>query len=117
MLGEQKTEQFIITTKVDGKVIGEERIHDPFLHSKTVVGISRWDLFKAMFRRQFEIKVEVSVTGTEGVIRAIMMLDPVKLEEETKSILEQRYASREGNIGNDNCLTQTSTTRRKGKRG
>lgn len=54
MLGDGK-EQFTITTRVD----------DSFLHSKTVVRISRWDLFKALFRKQFTVTVEVSVRGTE----------------------------------------------------
>jgi hypothetical protein len=104
MLGESKTEQFIITTEVDGKLVKEQRIHDPFLHSKTVVGISRWDLFKALFRKQFEVKVEVSVRGTEGVQRAIMMLDPAKLQAETEQILADRARSREQNAGDNHCF-------------
>ena len=108
MLGENGTEQFTITTRVDGKVIKEQPIHDPFLFNKTVVGISRWDLFKALFRRQFEVKVETSVHGTEGVTRAIMMLDPEKLEAETNSILEERRLSRERNSGNEHCYTSSN---------
>jgi len=103
MLGETGTEQFTITTKVNGKVIKKQPIHDPFLYNKTVVGISRWGLFKALFRRQFEVKVEVSVHGTEGVTRAVMMLDPAKLEAETKLMLEERRLSRESNSGNNHC--------------
>jgi hypothetical protein len=106
-LGEDGMEQFTITTRVDGKVIREQKIHDPFIHSKTVVGISRWDLFKAMFRKQFEVKVEVAVHGSEGVLRAIMMLDPVQLEAETQSILAERAESRErharGDYSGTNC--------------
>ena len=103
MLGETGTEQFTITTRVDGKLVKEQPIHDPFLHNKTVVSISRWDLFKALFRRQFEVKVEISVRGTEGVQRAVMMLDPAKLEAETKLMLEERRLSRESNSGNNHC--------------
>jgi hypothetical protein len=105
MLGETGTEQFTITTRVDGKVIKEQRIHDPFLHNKTVIGISRWDLFKALFRKQFEIRVEVSVFGTEGIQRTIMMLDPAQLDAETKLMLEERRLSRESNAGNNHCFT------------
>jgi hypothetical protein len=105
MLGENGTEQFTIMTRVDGKLIKEQPIHDPFLFNKTVVGISRWDLFKAMFRRQFEVKVEISVHGTEGIQRAIMMLEPEKLEAETKLILEERRLSRENSSGNEHCYT------------
>jgi len=94
MLGHGK-EQFTIFTRVDGKVIKEQPIHDPFLHNKTVIGISRWDLFKALFRKQFEVTVEISVIGTAGVQRAVMMLDPEAIEKETALILEQRKHSRE----------------------
>jgi hypothetical protein len=89
-LGEDKTEQFIVTTEVDGKVIREERVHDPFIYNTTHILISRWDLFKALFRKQFEIKVQVSVRGSFGAERAIMMLDPSILEEESKIIADQR---------------------------
>lgn len=95
MLGENGTEQFVIKTRVDGRVIKEQPIHDPFLHSKTVVGISRWDLFKALFKKQFEVTVEISVRGSEGIQRAIMMLDPKQLEAETAAILDERRRSRD----------------------
>jgi hypothetical protein len=98
MLGENGTEQFLIKTRVDGKLIREQPIHDPFLHNKTVVGISRWDLFRAMFKKQFVVKVEVSVEGTQGVQRAIMMLDPATLQAETDAILADRKLSRENNL-------------------
>src|ERR1700675_468550 len=103
MLGETGTEQFTITTKRDGELIREQKIHDPFLWSKTIIAISRWDLFKALFRKQFTTTVEVKVDGTQGVIRAVMMLDPVQLEAETKLMLEERRLSREANSGNNHC--------------
>ena len=99
MLGEADTEQFVITTRVDGQLIKEQKIHDPFLHNRTTVRISRWDLFKALFRRQFEI----SVRGTEGITRAIMTLDPIELAKETASILESRRLSCETNSASDSC--------------
>jgi hypothetical protein len=94
-IGEEGTEQFTVTTSVDGKVIREQPIHDPFLHNKTVVGISRWDLFKAMFHKQYTVTVQVSVHGTEGVQRAIMTMNPRELQRSTEEILEARRLSRE----------------------
>lgn len=105
MLGENGTEQFTITTSVDGKVIKEQPIHDPFLWNRTVVGLSRWDLFKALFKRQFTTTVEINVRGTEGVQRAIMMLDPKQLQLETEKILEERRISRESSSGENHCYT------------
>ena len=34
-------EQFRIVTAVDGKVIRDQLIHDPFLHNTTLIGISK----------------------------------------------------------------------------
>jgi hypothetical protein len=97
MLGENGTEQFTIETRQDGKLIGSQAIHDPFLYNKTTISISRWDLFKAMFRKQFITTIEISVSGTEGVQRAIMTLDPGQLEKETKNMLEERRQNRDRN--------------------
>lgn len=107
MLGETGTEQFTITTRKDGELIREQKIHDPFLHSTTVIAISRWDLFKAMFCKQFIIKVQTIVRGTEGVQRAIMMLDTKELDRETAEMLEARRKSREeGYAGQAHCFVQ-----------
>lgn len=95
--------QFTIATRVDGKLIREQAIHDPFLFNKTVVGMSRWDLFKALFRRQFTVTVETSVRGSEGIMRAVMTIDPEKVERDTAEILEARRKSREENAGFANC--------------
>jgi hypothetical protein len=105
MLGESGTEQFTLRTRVDGRLIREQAIHDPFLHNKTVVGISRWDLFKAMFRKQYTVTVETSVSGTEGVQRAIMTLDTDALARETAIMLEDRRKSRESSSGSNHCYT------------
>lgn len=93
-------EQFTIETLVDGKLIREQRIYDPFLRNKTVVGISRWDLFKALFRKQFTVTVEIRVDGTPGVMRKVMMLDPKECDRETQLMLEDRRKSRESG----NCV-------------
>lgn len=37
MLGEQGTEQFVVTSRQDGKLICEQKIHDPFITCVTVV--------------------------------------------------------------------------------
>lgn len=105
MLGEPGTEQFTIETWHDAKLIRAQRIHDPFLHSTTTIAISRWDLFKALFRKQFITRVRVNVIGTEGVQRAIMMLDPAKLQAETEQMLADRARSREEQSGENHCYT------------
>lgn len=107
MLGELGTEQFTVETRQDGKVIRTQAIHDPFIHSTTTIGISRWDLFKALFRKQFETKIQIVVDGTPGVQRAIMMLDPEKLRVETEQIFADRARSREQSAGNNHCFTAT----------
>ena len=93
MLGENGTEQFEIITKVDEREIGRQKIHDPFLHSKTIIALSFLDWAKLLWTRK--IIVSISVTGTQGIQRAIMMLDPAELEKVTKEILEDRRISRE----------------------
>ena len=108
MLGEAGTEQFTIETRQDGKLIRSQAIHDPFLWSRTTIAISRWDLFKALFRKQFITTVEVNVRGTEGVVRAIMILDLDKLRAETEQILADRARSRQESAGQGNCY-QAST--------
>jgi hypothetical protein len=99
MLGENGTEQFTITVKQDGKLIREQKLHDPFLWNSTTIALSRWDLFKALFRKQFVTTVEVKVDGTQGVVRAVMMLDPERLQAETEKILADRARNRESNSG------------------
>jgi hypothetical protein len=94
MLGEEGTEQFIVEVHVDGRLIKTQPVHDPFIHNTTIVGISRWDHFLAIFKPR-AIKVQVSVQGTEGAQRAVMTMDPYALQRETSEILEERRISRE----------------------
>lgn len=94
MLGEDGTEQFTVETRVDGKTIRVQPIHDPFISSHTFTSLSRWDHFKALFRKQWT-KTEVIVRASEGAQRAIMTLDPEQLQRDTEDILEQRRISRE----------------------
>lgn len=93
-LGKEGTEQFSVETVVDGRTIKVQPIHDPFIHNTTVVQISRWDHFKAIFRRR-EFRIEVTVRGSEGAQRAIMTLNPERLSRDTEEILHQRKISRE----------------------
>jgi len=101
-LGDGK-EQFSIAVRVDGKLIREQALHDPFIFNRTVVGIGRWDLFKGLFQKQFTVKVEVNVSGSLGVQRAIMMLDPEAIEKETEAILADRKDSRDKYSSPQNC--------------
>lgn len=93
-LGEKGTEQFAVETRVDGLMVRKQLVHDPFIHNKTVIWISRWDHFKAIFKKRV-ITVEIALRGSEGAMRTIMMMNPVKLDFDTKEILEQRRLSRE----------------------
>jgi len=99
MLGDLGTEQFRVITLLDDKVIGDQAIHDPFIYNKTVIGLSRWDLFKAIFGRKFEITVRVRLSASEGAMRAIMTLDPDVLAKETVAIQEERAIRREAYAG------------------
>lgn len=83
MLGEQGTEQFTVTTRVDDKLIREQKIHDPFIFNTTIIGISWWEAFKSLFRRDRNIKVTVNVSATHAAMSKIMCLDPVELQAET----------------------------------
>ncbi len=94
-IGSEGTEQFTVTTWQNGKLMREQEIHDPFIRSTVVIQASRWDLFKALFQRQHEMRIEIHVNGTEGAQRAIMTLDPAQLQRDTEEILEQRRISRE----------------------
>ena len=93
-LGEEGTEQFEVVTRVDGREVGRQKIHDPFIRSKAVVGISRWDHFLAIFKSR-TITVETRVDGSEGAILAIMTLNPNELAAETAHIIAERTPSRE----------------------
>lgn len=114
-------EQFSIAVRVDGKMIKEQAIHDPFIFNRTVVCISRWDLFKGLFqKKQFTVKVEVNVRGSLGVERAIMMLDPGEIEKETETILADRKASRDKystdpQMTNEARVSGTATNRSTGE--
>lgn len=90
-LGENGTEQFTVTTRVNGEVIGQQAIHDPFIRSTV-----RLRGFKHAWRALFSgLKIEIALDGSLGASRAIMTLDPHALTAETNKILEDRKKSRE----------------------
>jgi len=93
-LGEEGTEQFTVETQVDGRTIKVQPVHDPFIHSTTVVSIPRWDHFLAIFKRR-EIRVQVAVRASEGAQRAVMTLDPSQLAKDTEEILHERKIAHE----------------------
>ena len=103
ILGEQGTEQFTVTTRVDGKTIKLQAIHDPFISNTTMVGISRWGHFLAIFRPT-HTRIEVIVSGSFGAQRAIMMLDPKQLKLDSEEILDQRRVSREESACSGNTI-------------
>jgi NOTCH protein len=92
-LGEEGTEQFTATTRVNGEVIAEHKIHDPFIRSTTT--LKGWKhAWKAMWGG---IRVQVSVDASHGAMRAIMTLDPNKLQEDSEQFLRDMATSRERN--------------------
>ncbi len=107
-LGEEGTEQFTITTRVNGEQIRNQKIHDPFIHCSV-----KMRGFKHAWNALFGgIKVDVSVNGSEGVSRAIMTLNPYELEKETAKILEARRVSRESQGASDVAMGSDMATSR-----
>lgn len=97
MLGEEGTEQFTVTTKLNGRVIGEQKIHDPFIHSTLVIG---WlDMVRCLLTAK--CRVEVSVRGTQSVQARIMTLDPEDLQREEAEREEYARARRSQASGQD----------------
>ncbi len=97
MLGKEGTEQFEIHIDYNGRKFHAQKLHDPFI--RTRIGVSRWDLFKALFYKQFQVNIRME--GTSMVQRHIMMLDPEAMAIEEKAWLEEMRLSRENspNIG------------------
>lgn len=93
-IGEDGTEQFTVTTRVNDEKIGEVKVHDPFIHT-TVKLRGLKHAWNALFRG---ITVAVHTGGSEGASRAIMTLDPRKLQAETDQILFERAESRERHV-------------------
>lgn len=104
-LGEEGTEQFSVRTHVDGKLIGDKPVHDPFA-TTTVKLRGLRHAWNALTRG---ITVQVSVDASHGAISTIMMLDPQALHEQTNIFLErqaQRRAQNEATGTFGECVTQ-----------
>jgi hypothetical protein len=87
-LGEEGTEQFTIETRVDGKTIRVQPIHDPFVTSTTTTKISWLGCLKGLLYGGVTVKHQVLVRGSLAAQRAIMTLDPEELERESERIIE-----------------------------
>lgn len=107
-LGEEGTEQFTVTTRVNDEKIGEQKIHDPFIRTRVVLkGFGH--AWRALFGG---ITVQVTVDASHGAMRAVMMLDPEKLEEDSAEFLRQMAVRREWNEQNGvvgYCQEQSAT--------
>lgn len=79
MLGEPNTEQFEVTVRVDHKIVHNQKIHDPFVRTTTTIrGL------KAAWRCLFGgLCVTTCVDGSHGAMSAVMMLDPIKLADDS----------------------------------
>lgn len=91
MPGEEGTEQFTLHIEFNGRTFPAKLLHDPFI--RTRIGVSRWDLFKALFTKQFEVRIRLE--GTHAVQRAIMTLNPAQLARDEEEFLDQMRISRE----------------------
>jgi hypothetical protein len=84
-LGEHGSEQFTVETRVDGKQIRLQEVHDPFAH--TTVKLKGWrHAWNALVHG---ITINVNIGGTHGAMRAVMTLDPEKLQQDTEEHLRE----------------------------
>ena len=82
-LGELGTEQFTLRTMVDGELVRDQPIHDPFIRSTTVTTFSRWRCFLGIFIG-LKVKVQISLDGSHAAVSRIMTMNPFDLERETR---------------------------------
>jgi hypothetical protein len=96
-IGEEGTEQFTVTTRVNQKLIREQAIHDPFVRTTVVLkGIGHaWRALRG------GIKVQMSIDGTHGAVRAVMALDPEKCDADNEAFLRQMSDRRNENAAAD----------------
>ena len=92
-LGETGTEQFTVSTRVNGELIKAQPIHDPFIRTFIHLRGLR-HAWNALTRG---IKIQVAVDASHGAQAAIMTLDPRKLEDDTQLFLEQQAQRRSAN--------------------
>ena len=76
-----------IETLIDGKRVGKEEIHDPFLHNRTIHEMSIWDRIKFLFHGRIEF--EVKVRGDDEAIRQWFRTDALpEVEMDSSSCWE-----------------------------
>lgn len=93
-LGEEGTEQFTVTTELNGLPISTQKIHDPFI--RTTVTIGWWELLRALLTGLLfwgKLKVNVRVSGSHAAQRRIMTMNPVEMQMENEQ-WEQDCAAR-----------------------
>src|SRR6476620_10070821 len=78
-LGETGTEQFEVKCRVNGEIVGDQKIHDPFIRTTVKLRGFR-HAWNAIFGG---IKIEIALDASEGAQRAIMTLNPIQLAQET----------------------------------
>jgi hypothetical protein len=92
-LGEEGTEQFTVTTRVNDKLIAEREIHDPFATTcVTLKGLGH--AWRALFGG---IRVQVSIGGSHGAMRAIMTMNPRDLQQDHETFLIEQAQQRAQN--------------------
>lgn len=91
--GEYGQEQFAVNTRVNGNLIQSKPVHDPFQTTTvTLRGIGH-----ALRALTCGIKVQVSVNGSHGAMRAVMSLDPNELIAGTSEHLAEMARRRIAN--------------------
>jgi hypothetical protein len=101
-LGVGGTQQFTVTYKLDGKIVEETRLHDPFVTATMGVRLSWWKCLLGVFRGGSPVsEVQISVRGTKAAQRRILALDPVEMQRENEWEAEQRAERPMCNYPND----------------
>lgn len=85
--------QFEVTTRVNGKQIGQQWIHDPFIRTTVKLRGLRY-AWNALTKG---LSIQIAVDGTHGAVSAIMMLDPEKIDQTTAEFLAYQAMRRETN--------------------
>jgi hypothetical protein len=100
-LGEEGTEQFTVTTRLDGKQIGQQEIHDPFIRTSVRLRGFR-HAWNALTKG---LNIQVAVNGTHGAMRAVMTLDPYKLQDDTEDFLRDMAMRRAEGYSDQNGMS------------
>ena len=86
--------QFEVTTRINGKEIDRQAIHDPFILTRV-----RLRGFAYAWRALTKgLEVQVAIDGTHGAVSAVMMLDPEHIERDTAEFLTFQAQRRANNM-------------------